>query len=297
MRLVDALVFSGGGARGAYQIGVYEALTEHGFQPEIVTGTSVGAILATLVASRCPPSEIKRLWRKACEPGFLPYRRDVYRLGSWTHVRDNQVLEDLLREEVDWDAVRRSRVDLRFTAVDVATGERVTFTNETATPKTVLASTAVPLLFEPEPVDGRHLWDGGLMTSTPLQPAIEDGATRIYAIVNEPVNRVAPDPPSSLAEAFDRVVDIVNQRALRQDLDRAQEINELVLSGQAADYWRYIEIDLIAPDKQLETSILDFREDDAEKLWTLGYDDAVKLLEGRHEQQDQLESAGEPGLV
>lgn len=292
---MDALVFSGGGARGAYQIGVYEALVEAGFQPDMVTGTSVGAILATLVAARCPPAEMKRLWRKACEPGFMPYRRDLHRIREWTHVRDNTDLEVMLREEVDWEAVRRSTIDLRITAVDVCDGQRVMFTNEDVSPEAVLASTAIPLLFPPEPVNGEHLWDGGLLTSTPLQPAIEDGATRIVAILNEPLYPPDTEPPSTLREAFDRVIDIVNQRSLRRDLARAEEINDLVAQDQAADYWRHIDIELVEPDRAFDIDVLDFDEAEAERLWTIGRADGRAHLAGDTVLADGDEPVGAEG--
>lgn len=89
---MDALVFSGGGARGAYQIGVYEGLRETGLEPDLVTGTSVGAILATLVASGCTFEQMKRLWREACRASLFPYRKDVWRVHTWSHVRENEAL-------------------------------------------------------------------------------------------------------------------------------------------------------------------------------------------------------------
>jgi len=117
--VVDALVFSGGGARGAYQIGVYEALQERGFRPELVTGTSVGAIPATLVAEGALPQRLESLWLDICEPGFLPLQKDFYRIHRWNHLRDNDKLEALLEQRVDWEAVHQSSTELRFTAVDI----------------------------------------------------------------------------------------------------------------------------------------------------------------------------------
>lgn len=294
---MDALVFSGGGARGAYQIGVYEALHKHGLEPDIVTGTSVGAILATLVTAGATPNEIKTLWRKACEPGFLPYRRDVHQLRSWNHIRTNHDLRALLRDEIDWNAVRASSIDLRFTAVDVNTAERVTFTNETATPRSVLASTAVPLLFEPQQINGRHLWDGGLMTSTPLQPAIDEGATRIVAILNEPAHTPSQRSPATLTEAIDRVIDIVSRRALHQDLQRAEEINRLVETGDASDYWRWIDMHVIEPRQRFETNILDFDEADAQRMWLIGRQDGERFLEETPLASEGLEDARDQGLA
>ncbi len=295
---MDALVFSGGGARGAYQIGVYEALHKHGYEPDIVTGTSVGAILATLVTAGCTPREMKRLWREACQPGFLSYRRDVHQLHTWNHLRTNRDLEELLREKVDWDAVRNAPTELRFTAVDINTAERVTFTNQTATPRTVLASTSIPLLFEPQNINGRHLWDGGLMTSTPLQPAIDEGATRVVAILSEPAHQPAQSPPSTLTQAVDRVIDIVNRRALHQDLQRAEEINRLVETGQASDYWRWIDIHVVEPKERFQTSILDFDETDAQRMWVQGRLDGDRFLEGHPLRGEKTQgSAREEGLA
>lgn len=290
---MNALVFSGGGARGAYQIGVYEALHEAGFTPDIVTGTSAGAILATLVACGLTPDEMKAMWRKACRPGLMPYRKDIHRIHRWDHIRRNDKLRDLLEEEIDWEDVRASPIDLRFTAVDICDGERVLFDNESASPDALLASTAIPLVFPFEEVDGRPLWDGGVLTSTPLQPAIEEGATEVYAILNEPAGRTIHAPPENLAQALDRLIDIVNERALRRDLERAKEINELVRQGQAADYWHLIHFHVIAPEAPLDASVLTFDEAEAERMWTKGHRDARAFLEGLHEDQDALENFGE----
>lgn len=289
---MDGLVFSGGGARGAYQIGVYEALDESGLEPDLVTGTSVGAILATLVASGCTPGEIKRLWLKACEPSFFPYRRDVFRLHRWEHVRYNDQLGRLLADEIDWEAVQAAETELRFTAVDVREGDRVLFDNASASPEALLASTAIPMVFPVQEVDGRPLWDGGLLTATPLQPAIEAGADDVYVILNEPINRPSAGPPSSLPEALDRVIDIVNERALRKDLRRAMEINELVRADHAAPYWRTIHFHLFAPEKRLEINVLDLDEAESCQLWRRGYEDTHALFEGRHADQEALEQFG-----
>lgn len=291
-RPVDALVFSGGGARGAYQIGVYEALREAGLEPDLVTGTSVGAILATLVASGCRPQQMKELWLEACERSLSPYRRDVWRVHRWSHVRENDRLGELLARAIHWPTVRTSSIELRFTAVDVCDGDRVLFDNETATPEALLASTAIPILFPVQEVDGRPLWDGGLLTATPLQPAIEAGAEEIYAILNEPVNRPATEPPASLPEALDRVIDIVNERALRKDLRRAREINELVREGNAAPYWHLIHFHLFAPEQRLDVNVLDLDAEEARELWARGYEDTQAYFEGRHADQEALERFG-----
>lgn len=291
---MNALVFSGGGARGAYQIGVFEALHERGFEPDLVTGTSVGAILATLVACGCGPDEMKQLWREACKPDFMPYRKDIHRVRSWQHIRQNDQLRALVEDAIEWDDVAASEIELRFTAVDIMNGNRVMFDNASAGPDALLASTAIPLVFPFEEVDGRPLWDGGLLTSTPLQPAIEAGAREIYAILSEPAGRTIHGPPGSLPEALNRVIDLVNERALRRDLERAQEINQLVRQGQAADYWHLIHFHVIAPEEALQVDTLGFEEDEAEALWTCGYEDATAFLEGLHQDQDALEHFGEP---
>lgn len=289
---MDALVFSGGGARGAYQIGVYEALHEAGLEPDLVTGTSVGAILATMLASKCTPEEMKQLWLKACQPSIFPYRRDVWRLRDWDHVRDNSKLGALLADEIDWPAVRSSDIDLRFTAVDVCDGERVLFDNETATAEALLASTSIPLIFPVMWVDERPLWDGGLLTATPLQPAIEAGAETVYVILSEPIRRTASAPPENLPQALDRIIDIVNERALRKDLRRAMEINDLVREGQAAPYWHLIHFHLFAPEERLEVDALTLEADEARTLWERGYADTQAFFEGHHADQETLEQFG-----
>lgn len=295
---MNAIVFSGGGSKGAYQVGVYEALHEAGLRPDVAVGTSVGAILATLVAEGASPATIRDRWFDVTDPELFPYRKDVWRIRRWSHLRDNTDLGEALEERVDWEAVRSSDVALRFTAVDVCTGRRVLYDNVSASPEALLGSTSIPVLFDHAEADGRLLWDGGIITATPLKPAIEAGAREVYSILSNPMDRPAKAAPGTLGSAVARVLEIAQEQALRRDLARAQEVNELVADGLGREEWREIHLHTVAPRERLDVDLLGIEDAESRRLMDQGYEDGRAFVDGLHDDQEALlEIAGEPERV
>ncbi|MEP7281443.1 MAG: patatin-like phospholipase family protein [Rubrivivax sp.] len=174
-RHCTALVLSGGCLRGLAQIGVLKALHALGIEPDLVVGTSVGAVVGALYAAGCPPSAIERaahgvaiaqLKRWACSG------RGLWNLSG---------VQSLLRRQLP-----RSRIEdfpIRFAAVatDVDSGRAVLFTRGDAV-DSVAASAAMPGFFVAPAVGGRRCVDGCLVSPLPVHSARALGATRVIAV-------------------------------------------------------------------------------------------------------------------
>lgn len=272
-----AIVFSGGGSRGAYELGVYGVLHERGLRPQIVAGTSIGAILATLVAAGMRPSQMEQQWFEICKRPLFPRRRDVWRIHHWPSLRRNEALGPLLERLVEWEAVRSSKIVLRVTAVDANTGDRLVFGNQDVTAEHLRGSASMPGVFPPVTVARRPIWDGGLIARTPIRAAIEAGADEIYAVLTQASPHVGKTP-KTFFEAIDRMVEIMMDRSLRHDLRRVQEINELVSIGVGGTRWRHVELHVIGPTRPLGVSLLSFDVDQAKRLIRRGRADALRYF-------------------
>ena len=206
------LVFQGGGALGAYQAGVFQALTEGGVTPDWVIGTSIGAINAALIAGNAPENRLARLqefWRRvrhnplaqfaASWPMFGRGVSDAViaaggvtgffepnpfaLLGSTAHLGAEHAslynvgpLERTLTELIDFDLVNDGPMRLTVGAADLRTGEMRYFDSakDRLTVKHVMASGALPPAFPAVRIDGALYWDGGILSNTPVEAVFDD---------------------------------------------------------------------------------------------------------------------------
>jgi NTE family protein len=208
-----ALVLQGGGALGAYQAGVVEALLESDSKLDWVAGVSIGAINAALIAGNAPDQRVARLkefWQLVSSgpsqsvpiewgdraaanqwsamagawfgiPGFFRPRLDpTLLLGGAAPVLsyyDTAPLKATLERLVDFDRINHREMRLSVGAVDVRTGNSVYFDN--AEPKLkigvehIMASGALPPGFPPVRIGTDSYWDGGILSNTPLQYVLD----------------------------------------------------------------------------------------------------------------------------
>ncbi len=275
-------MLSGGGGRGAYEYGVYKAMVEAGVRFDVISGTSVGAITASFIASGMPLDEIDELWKKMGTFKVIQPRGDIWAFPKWTHFLYLSPLKKFLEEHLDLEAVRRSPIQIRFTAVDVNTGELTIFRNKDVTLDHLLASSAIPLLFPLIHVDGHAYWDGGAVANTPIGPAIEAGATQIYAVLLSPVGAKPLPTPTNLWEAITRLNDLRLLGSLKEDIKQAQAINKLIARGLADPRWRHVDFHVISPNDGLGlVTILNFSAKKAVDLMDQGLNDGRGFLAGK----------------
>jgi len=181
-----AFVLGGGGLLGAHEVGMLAALADAGIRPDLVLGTSIGAINGVFVAAD-PDGAAKRLetvWRS--EVVRTAFRGSLFgRLGtlarSGTHVHSNLPLRRLLSEHLPERRFEQLAVPFQCVAACVERAAAHWFHTGLIVPA-VLASAAVPGLLPPVRVDGEHFFDGGLVHSIPVGRAVRLGARRVYVL-------------------------------------------------------------------------------------------------------------------
>ena len=199
-------VLGGGGSLGASQVGMLQALTERGVFPDLVVGTSVGALNGAVVALD-PLSAARRLgriWpgntRQMVFPGGLLAQVRTLQQGR-THLFPDTGLRAVLASYLGPDS-SFADLALPFGAVtmDVATAAPHVITEGPLQPA-VLASTAIPGVFPAVHHDGRQLYDGGVVANVPVTQALAMGA-RSLVVLDAAFPGRLPKPPESLAEAL-----------------------------------------------------------------------------------------------
>lgn len=275
-----ALVLSGGGGRGAYELGVFKAFMERQRRFDLISGTSVGAITAAAIASGLTMPELEAMWSRMHQFKVMQPRGDVWAFPKWTHLMYTKPLLRFLEKEIDFEAIQRSPTEVRVSAVDVGTGDIRVFTNMELTANRLLASASIPFLFPMVLDGGRHYWDGGTVVNTPLRPAIEAGAEEITCVLLSPVGARDLPPPTNLWETLARLTDLRMMGNLKEDIMHAEFINGLVAAGTADPTWHHIDFHIVSPKETLGlTTILNFDARLAARLIERGHADGLDFLD------------------
>lgn len=178
-----AVVVGGGGCLGAAHVGVGVALEEHGFVPDLVVGTSVGALNGAIVAAH--PGQagpwLVRVWTHLRRREVFPLRPRIAGGGMCSTAG----IERLIRRAGLPD--RMEDLPLPFTAVatDLATGQQAALTTGDL-PSALLASAAIPGVLPPVERDGRTLVDGGVIAYVPVGAALAAGAGSVVVVAPGP---------------------------------------------------------------------------------------------------------------
>ena len=194
-----ALVLSAGGMFGAYQAGAWNVLSRR-FQPDLVVGTSVGALNGWAIAGGCSPADLLAMWRDPATAGTMRLR---FPFVPWNGCIDPT---GLARQVQDWFERFKPRIPYSATLVEVPRLRLVRVPHERITPQHLMASCAVPFGYPPVRIDGKVYVDGGLLDILPVWAAAEMGATRVIAI------NALPVMPSSPLRAVVRAVRLVAQK-------------------------------------------------------------------------------------
>jgi NTE family protein len=202
-----AFVLSGGGNQGVAQVGMLRALIERGIVPDVVVGTSAGALNGSAVAYSPTIAGVARLanaWIELTTADVFPGGRLV---RAWNVVRRGTYLFEStgLEAVIDRSTAARSFADLavplRVVATDLDTGEEVVLASGPLRPA-LLASTALPGVFPIVSHDGRRLVDGGVVNTVPLWHALSGPVDRVYVMnVTGSINDRAPRSPLDVVMA------------------------------------------------------------------------------------------------
>lgn len=272
-----AFALSGGGARGALQVGAMYALQEVGFQPDLLVGVSIGAANATFLAlngfSRESLDGLVALWHRAAAADLLPtnYVWLTVRAMVGRSSRDpSRHLKDFLiangiTPELSFADIKRSQLIL--VSSDLNTSKPILHGQQPDDKvlEALLLSTALPPWFMPEGKEGRYLVDGGVVSNLPVEPALTMGATEIIAL-NLTDSRDMHTVGDGVRGFVDRLIHTLEQRRVDLELELAEA--------------RHVPVLFIPLAGESQIQVWDFKHTD--ELITRGYEIATRII---HEQR------------
>jgi NTE family protein len=237
-----AFAISGGGARGATQVGMLRALIERGITPDFIVGVSIGAWNGAWLAHRPDVEWVKKLedvWRKVT-------RRTIDMV--WWRAAGNMVrrrpslyegggLSRFVAEHLQVHNFEDLTVPLHTVAIDLTLGTKAVFSHGPLAPA-VLASSAVPGVFPPVTINGRQHVDGGLVDPTGLDTAIELGARRVYVLDSGYAGRL-PAPLGSMNAIVDHTFQVAAQHRTRWTIQQMARSVEIVHLRPDAGFLRH----------------------------------------------------------
>lgn len=288
------LILSGGGARGAFQAGVYKQFMKEGWVPDAVGGISVGALNGAMIATNksekmmllwkhiTPDQVLKKnnIWRSARR--FLIHKVGIGFLnGDQTQplgYYSNKPLEKLLRKNIG----NQFTMDYFSGTVNVNTGAYRPFhARRLMVPWTyidkIIASTSIPLVFNPVMINGSPHVDGGVRHMTPLKHILRDqDPTEIRIITCNKYKGYRPEANADVVDIIDlskRTLDILLNEIFMKDLKEFERINRLVNQAHDAGFelrksngkpYKKYKALLYEPNESLGDS-LNFRSDQARR--------------------------------
>jgi NTE family protein len=233
-RPTTAFVLSGGASLGAIQVGMLRALYERGITPDLIVGTSVGALNAAFVASRPPTvgtaDALGEVWRGLRRGRLFPVDPLTGLLGlagARDHLVPGRALRGVVSRHLEFDRLEDAPVPLHVIATDVLTGEEVRLSRGPAL-DAVMASAAIPGVLPTVDWDGRVLMDGGVSNNAPLSHAVDLGARRVYVLPSGHACDLA-EPPRSAIAMLVHATSLLVQRHLDADLARLGGLAEVVV--------------------------------------------------------------------
>lgn len=300
-----AHVYGGGSIKGAWQIGAINNVLSRGIYPEIITGISVGNLNANLLATRVgnykqqyPNSDInwsviidylKDFWfTNITSPKSIICKKSYLRLaielfsGTFNGVTSTAPLRQLVNKNINSFRIHDSGIKVAIGCTDLIDGKlKYIRPSNINYKKYMLASSSIPFLMPLEKINSTYLTDGGLIDSAPIGRAIKMGAKKVIVFANHPeevgVKDVNINNPIVFAE---RIMDIVVNNTLNNDIEQALLINELLsknISCKKTEGKKYIDIKIIRPQSVIDVDINKFNSKDISEMYDNGWKEAEKI--------------------
>jgi NTE family protein len=180
-------VLGGGGHLGAAEVGMLHALLRRGVRPDLIVGTSVGAVHGAVVAADPSLASVEKLeavWGEIARLGVLGrswFTDATILLRTRTHMRSNRPLRRLLVDLLRVETFEELAVPFQCVAASIERSAEHWF-YEGALVDAILASAAVPGILPSVRIGDEHFVDGGIVNSVPLDRAVQLGATQIFVL-------------------------------------------------------------------------------------------------------------------
>ena len=230
-----AFVLSGGGSLGAVQVGMLRALAERGITPDLLVGTSAGALNAAFVAGHgTSPASLDLLastWAALRRDDVFPLRAPQMMLalaGARDALCADTGLARLVRRHVGFALLEDAPTPVHLVTTDLLTGEEVLLSEGDAV-SAVLASSAIPAVLPPVARDGRTLVDGGLADNAAISQAAALGAERIVVLPTGYACALSEPPTRPLGVAVQALSLLVQRRLITDVALYAGQVDLVVL--------------------------------------------------------------------
>src|SRR5437868_8575571 len=224
--MTTAFVLGGGGLLGAHEVGMLRALADAGVRPDLVVGTSIGALNGVLVAA--DPAEaadrLARMWQgEELRLAFSEklWGRAARLVRSGTHLHSLEPMARMLAGLLPGSLFSDLELPFQCVAANIEGATARWFSSGPVVPA-VMASCAVPGLLPPVEIDGEHYLDGGLVDSLPLGRAIALGATTVYVLHVGRIERPL-QPPKWPWEVGLVAFEVARRHRFVDDLSKAPE--------------------------------------------------------------------------
>lgn len=247
------LVLSGGGTKGFAHLGIIQALNETGIYPDIISGSSAGALAGAFYCDGYSPREVLRIINM--QSRYLYLRPAVPRDG----LLQKTGLEKILREHLKARKFEELKIPLVVAATDINNGKAVYFSSGNLIDP-IIASSSIPVLFKPVVIDNISYLDGGVLDNFPVKP-IEN---ECKFLIGSYVNPVGYEPK------------------LTGLIQIAQRSFLLSMSKEAKNKIQKFDL-YIEPLELKNFSVLDLQEADA--VFEIGYKATKEKLRERHYQE------------
>jgi NTE family protein len=274
-----AFVLSGGASLGAVEVGMLRALRERGIRPDVVVGTSVGALNGAWLAGHpdAPIDDLVEVWKGLQRADVFPTdpRRGLLALaGRRRSLFDEHPLRELIARHVTFDRLEDAPIPFHVVAVEVLTGKDVLLSSGPAV-DSVLASAALPALFDPVEIAGVPYMDGGVGNNTPISHAAAlSEVDDIWVLCAGYACALTEPPASALAMAL-HALDLLLHKQLVVDVERFES---------------QVELHVLPPLCPLTISPIDFSH--ADELVDRAYAASTRWIDEDHPRFGQAEFMG-----
>ena len=222
-----ALVLMGGGARGLAHVGVLRVLEKNGLVPDVIAGTSMGAIVGGLFAAGLSGAKLTEMLGGLVLDNTVdkPARRNLFKrpknLFEYVMLSDyknrffskmglgkEDAIETYLKSCVGDARIEDLPIKFVCNAVDLVSGKEVLFT-EGSLAKALRATMSLPLVFAPVRMRGMLLLDGGVLNSAPVEAAEKAGAeVTVLVDIHRPLKKMAPEKIKNTFQVVQRMIDV-----------------------------------------------------------------------------------------
>ncbi len=221
--MTTALVLSGGGSLGAIQAGMLSAFADAGISPDLIVGTSVGAVNGAFAAGhpgRDGAAALEEVWRSIRRDDIFPARLGglLGFLGRRNHLVSDAGLRTMVERHLGFTKLEDAPIRLHVVATELTTGAEVVLSHGDAV-QAVLASAAIPGVFPPVRIEDHDLVDGGVANNTPISHAVADGASTVYVLATGFSCALPEAPRSALGMGLQALTVLIHQR-LAHDVER-----------------------------------------------------------------------------